>query len=135
LTGREERWIAALAELRGWQLVTGFGFRTSGTDFGFPLDNGYLTLIYETGIVATITVLIGYCRAFFLCARRFMQPRLENADAVAIGGLMFLAVFLTNNLVARYLFGIGNPVSLLALFLLVMRSSDFMRLSAAETRP
>jgi hypothetical protein len=46
-------------------------------------------------------------------------------DAVALGGVVFLSFFLTNNIVARYLFGIGNPVSLLALFFLVLHLDEF----------
>lgn len=124
LTGRLHNWDVTVAAIEGWRWFVGYGFRTSAGELGFSVDNGYLTLIYETGIVATAVIVGGYFRAVWHLIRCYREGGSAEKNAMALGGVVFLSFFLTNNIVARYLFGIGNPVSLLALFFLVLHAKE-----------
>lgn len=126
-SGRSIRWdatVAAISHNGVWAF--GSGYRTSGKDLGFSVDNGYLTVAYEMGIFGLL-VIVGQLVWFLgLSMRSYMRSTdlAERRYFMLLGAL--LVVFLVNNFFDRYLFGLGNPFSLLGLFLLLIRRKDLV---------
>lgn len=119
LSGRFDQWSAAARVLSDGTWLVGHGFRSSDTLFAVDqwIDNSYLVILYETGLLSAI--LISW--RFFDVSRRFMRGYFHAASEdqryLYLACSMLMVVFLVNNIVARYLFAIGNPFSLLAFFL------------------
>jgi len=107
-------------------LTKRFGDNEVLRDVDLTIDNGYLTLVYEAGIVVALFVVLKLFWVMFTAFRLYVQSTNREAAALYAALLFTLIVFLTNNVVNRYLFGIGNPFSLLSLFLIVMLRADFI---------
>jgi len=101
------------------------GYRTGGeAQLGFSIDNGYLTLLFEVGLAGTLIIVSLYVRALTIALRECLNNR-DERHYVGLGFSVFLIFVLTNNVVARYLFGMGNPVSILALIAIVASREDY----------
>lgn len=124
LTGRVDNWRTTIAAIDGGRWLVGYGYRTSATDLGFSVDNGYLTLIYETGFVTAAVIFFLYAATVVRLVHSYWKSASKEESTILLVAIAFMAYFLVNNLVARYLLGIGNPVSLLALFFLVHHATD-----------
>ncbi len=115
LTGRTDAWAMAVPELQSWWF-SGAGYRTSADLVGAPIDNGYLTVWLEQGVVPTTVIVTAYITVLLAAVRQFWRnPTTSHGIAVSA----FMIVMLVNNIFARYLFGIGNPGSLFALLFFV----------------
>lgn len=112
-SGRIEVWQQVIHDITSGAWLLGIGYRKTSLDL--IIDNGYLVLLYENGIIASflyIALLFSQIvRAILLGKRNVMRP-------VAWTFAMLSCAFLINNFAARYLLGIGNPYSLLMLLLI-----------------
>jgi hypothetical protein len=124
LSGRIDRWDLALKDLEHSSLLLGNGYRTGNVKLGFSIDNGYLTLVYETGIFVTIFIVLKYLWVTVSFIREYLRSKTARSSAFFFSIIFIMGVFLINNIVARYLFGLGNPFSLLCLFFLVISRKD-----------
>lgn len=124
LSGRIDRWDFALKDLEHGSLLLGNGYRTGSAKLGFSIDNGYLTLVYETGIIVTIFIVLKYLWVTVSFIREYLSSKTVRNSAFFLTIIFIMVIFLTNNIVARYLFGLGNPFSLLCLFFLVISRKD-----------
>jgi hypothetical protein len=136
LTGRVDVWARTLYLMNSNDLwLFGNGLRTSGEDADLPIDNGYLTLVYEAGILVAIAVTLRFVWLTFAVSRWYLRETDPRARRFYAAVLFTLIVFLTNNIVARFLFGIGNPFSILSLVLLVSVPSDFVKYRVSTDIP
>ena len=124
LTGRIDKWNFTLYTLERGSWFLGNGFRSGSADLGFSIDNGYLTLIYEIGLVPALLVMTKYIWFTLSFTLKYLRARTFQETALYLSLVFIMVVFLTNNIVARYLFGLGNPFSLLALFFLLLSRKD-----------
>lgn len=126
LTGRLDAWVDTLDLIsRDQPWLIGSGYRTGGeAQLGFSIDNGYLTLLFEVGLAGTLIIVSLYVRALTIALRECLNNR-DERHYVGLGFSVFLIFVLTNNVVARYLFGMGNPVSILALIAIVASREDY----------
>lgn len=119
LSGRLARWSITMAHISaGLHWLFGSGYDSSRTQLGFSIDNGYLTVLYEAGVLGLAIIaarLISLLRASFRGALR--HPEFGVL-------LMVLVALVLNNVFDRYLFQMGNPFSLLALFVLLLDRRD-----------
>lgn len=118
LSGRTDNWRRLLA---GWlgspqAILAGHGLRSGSEELlGYNIDSGYLTLLYEQGLVSTVLLLAGML-AGLLQLFAGLRRQASLVGAVALGLLIFI---LLESVVARYLLSLGNPVSLLLLYCLI----------------
>ena len=103
LTGRIATWSQALDLMTPEVIAYGTGMRTSDLIVGASIDNGYLVLLFDTGVVYTITVLIALLGSVIVFLRRYFRER----DSASLTAAAILVFHLSNNLVARYLWGLG----------------------------
>ena len=115
VSGRFEIWGTAVSLLRNGAWLTGQGYRTGMKLVGAEIDNGFLTVWFEMGIFGLVVVGLRYARVWTSAIRCFWGATRFNQEALCLAG--FMTIFLVNNVFARYLFGIGNPISVLALLL------------------
>ena len=126
LTGRLDAWVDTLDLIsRDQPWLIGSGYRTGGeAQLGFNIDNGYLTLLFEMGLAATLIIVSLYVRALTIALRECLSNQ-DGRRYLGLGFSVFLIFVLTNNVVARYLFGMGNPVSILAVFAILASREDY----------
>jgi len=115
VSGRFEIWGTAVGLLRNGAWLTGQGYRTGMKLVGAEIDNGFLTVWFEMGIFGLMVVGMRYARVWMSAIRCFWGASRFNAEAICL--VCFMTIFLVNNVFARYLFGIGNPISVLAILL------------------
>lgn len=119
LSGRIPRWETTVATVQSEGLwIFGAGYRTSSEELGFSVDNGYLTILYEAGLVGLLAVLLQLFWLFRSSASYYLRGY-AGVDAVMLTVFALLTTFIVNNGFDRYLFGIGNPFSLLGLLFLL----------------
>lgn len=114
LTGRWSRWKVIMRVFTDGTFFVGRGIRSTDSE---PIDNSYLVILYEIGLIPLVlitwrflSILGEYFRSYFRSTSR------EERDFY-LACCLLLTVFLVNNIVDRYLFSVGNPYSLLALLL------------------
>ncbi len=128
LSGRIVRWDRTIrAIFSGLTWLVGSGYRTSGSELGFSVDNGYLTLWYESGLLG-MTFILG----------QMAWVAIKSASAIRRGAIRdnlpkfmllgFIIALIINNIFDRYLFGLGNPFSLFALGILLINQNDLARI-------
>jgi len=128
LTGRWDRWKVIIGVFTDGTFMVGRGIRTSDET---PIDNGYLVILYEIGLVPLILITWRY----FSVSRRYFRGYFRSTNpeerGLCLAYSLLLAVFLVNNIVARFLFSVGNPYSLVALLIFVTPAHG----SSADTSP
>jgi exopolysaccharide production protein ExoQ len=115
-SGRLEVWRVVITMLQHDAWLTGTGYRAGSKLVGIEIDNGFLTVWLEMGLLGIVAILARYVFLAVSSARRYLASEPAAAPA-ALCVCIFMIVFLTNNVFARYLFGMGNPASLFALVL------------------
>jgi hypothetical protein len=131
-TGRTKNWSTLAEVLPKTFWLAGNGYRTTDEDFGFPIDNGYLSSVYELGLVSTTVLALKYLLVLIsisiVCATR------NSASGNCLPAVAFtLVIFLSNAFVHRVFFGYGDQTSLWVLFIIVSTRQDV--LDAIQTRP
>lgn len=134
-TGRIDTWRTTVRQvLSDGTWMVGRGVRSSdGLSEGNWIDNGYLVVLYETGIIS-LCLIVG---RFLGILRRFVSSYLKSTSKVQQGLSMIcvvlIVVFLTNDIFARYLFSVGNPYSILTLLLFATPTSRLCSCSVSQT--
>jgi O-antigen ligase len=118
LSGRTGIWDVAFRILRAHnRWLFGFGYRAGDRMVG-TIDNGYIQLLFESGMIAGSMILGSMLRVFFLLWR-VSRPTENNAWTryyMMLWSLMI--VYFLNNISTRYLFSFGSPFSLCILCLM-----------------
>jgi O-antigen ligase len=120
LTGRIAVWRSVLDVLKDGSWLGGNGLRSTDQiayDIN-TVDNGYLVLLYEAGVIPAIGICLLYFTHTGRVVRNYLHSRDEGDSRALIGLVLVTVAFFTNNLTARYLFGMGNPYSLMMLVFL-----------------
>ncbi|WP_191300847.1 hypothetical protein [Deinococcus indicus] len=120
LSGRGQIWESLGAELGHGAWVAGVGYRVTADSIA--IDNSYLVLAYEMGIVPTVLIVGKFLLLLALAAIAYARA---PASARGLYGVIvaLIVAHLINNYAARYLIAVGNPFSLMMLFILVMPAS------------
>jgi O-antigen ligase len=121
-TGRTELWSMGINVLSNdWtRLFFGYGLRTSEANvIGFSLENSYLTLLFEVGIINTCAFLIIVIVAIVLMLRK-SKDHDERGIGPYFSVAMLIFFLLIQSFFNRYLLSIGNFYS--AFFLLLLFS-------------
>ena len=116
LTGRVDRWAAVGHLLANGTIVLGRGFRSSDYEFQ-AVDNSYLVILYDLGVVALIVIATRFVFILARFIRSYLRSDEPARSAFWLTCCLVMIVLMVNSTVARYLFGLGNPFSLLALFI------------------
>jgi O-antigen ligase len=121
-TGRFDKWNATLNLLSDGSWMFGRGIRASDSQEQL-IDNSYLVMLYEIGLVPLLLI----TWRFLSISKRFVGCYFQSTERAQqifyLSSSMLMAVFLVNNVVARFLFSIGNAYSLAALLLFLTPSS------------
>jgi hypothetical protein len=132
LTGRWDTWQWVMSQYTAADFWLGVGPRKSIILAG-DIDNGYIVLLLENGLFAG-SIIIG---RFFVVTAGYMWKAFKVRDEMEFrisAAMAFITIsFLTNNLVARYLFGIGNPFCLFSMVIFAL-GPDFLKLALDHYR-
>ncbi|SIS92742.1 hypothetical protein [Phaeovulum vinaykumarii] len=115
-SGRTDLWLQGLAVIGNRDFLPamfGSGLRSTDTDaVGFLTENAYITVLIENGLLAgglALVVLVLSLGLYLLRSRR--------GDLHDLLIAMLLCFVLIESTLNRYIFGIGNPLSLYYLFI------------------
>ncbi len=120
-SGRTTIWITAINRLSGLQWLFGRGYRQ-----GYVIDSGYVTILYDNGLVGGSVILGSMLRVFFLLwgdTKTMQSPGWWRYHVVLWSMMM---IYFINNVTTRYLFSFGNQFSLLVIFLIVCRKDELL---------
>jgi hypothetical protein len=118
MSGRTDIWKIAFRLLRKQERwLFGFGYRAGDRMVG-TIDNGYVQLLFESGLIAGGLIFGSMVRVFLLLWKP-STPSENNAWTRFYMVLWCLmVVYFFNNISTRYLFSFGSPFSLCVLFLM-----------------
>ena len=126
LSGRTGIWNVAFRLLRvhdRW--LFGFGYRAGDRMVG-TIDNGYIQLLFESGLIAGLLIFGSMLRVFYLL---WHASRLRENNAWTRYYMMMwclMIVYFLNNISARYLFSFGSPFSLCVLCLMAASRHEWI---------
>jgi O-antigen ligase len=118
LSGRTGIWNLAFGILRSHnRWLFGFGYRAGDRLVG-TIDNGYVQLLFESGLIAGLMILSSMLRVFLLLWR--VSRPIENNAWTRYYMMLWclMVVYFLNNISTRYLFSFGSPFSLCVLCLM-----------------
>jgi O-antigen ligase len=126
LSGRTSIWQLAFHVLSAHdRWLFGFGYRTGDRMVG-TIDNGYVQLLFESGLIAGGMIFGSMLRVFFTLWKA-SAPRANTAWTRYYMMLWCLMiVYFLNNISARYLFSFGSPFSLCVFFLMAASHRDLV---------
>jgi hypothetical protein len=126
LSGRTDIWQIAFRILRTHnRWLFGFGYRAGDRMVG-TIDNGYIQLLFESGLIAGSLIFGSMLRVFHLLWHA-SRPRENNAWTRYYMMLWCLMiVYFLNNISARYLFSFGSPFSLCVLCLMAASRQELI---------
>jgi O-antigen ligase len=132
LSGRTGIWNLAFSILRAHnRWLFGFGYRAGDRLVG-TIDNGYVQLLFESGLIAGLMILGSMLRVFLLLWRA-SRPIENNAWTRYYMMLWCLMiVYFLNNISTRYLFSFGSPFSLCVLCLMAASRRELIGGGARE---
>jgi hypothetical protein len=118
LSGRTGIWHIAFRLLEARERwLFGFGYRTGDLLVG-TIDNGYVQLLFESGLIAGGLIFGSMLRVFFLLWKA-STCRVNNAwNRYYLMLWCLMIVYFLNNISTRYLFSFGSSFSVLVLFLM-----------------
>lgn len=122
-SGRTELWQKGIALFASSlpQSVFGGGLRWSTADvIGFSVESSYITIFLDSGILAGGFLIISILFSLFRSASWALRRRNSRLQDVTITTLILFSMF--QGLFNRYLFAIGNPFSLIMLFIFTYAS-------------
>jgi O-antigen ligase len=90
------------------------------------IDNGYVQLLFESGLIAGLMILGSMLRVFFLLwkASRFRENNPWTRYYIMLWSMMI--VYFLNNVSTRYLFSFGSPFSLCVLCLMAASRQELV---------
>jgi O-antigen ligase len=113
ILGTHDRWLF------------GFGYRAGDRMVG-TIDNGYVQLLFESGLIAGAMIFGSMLRVFFLLWKA-SRPRENNAWTRYYMMLWcMMIVYFFNNVSTRYLFSFGSPFSLCILCLMAASRQELV---------
>jgi O-antigen ligase len=126
MSGRTGIWEIAFHLLRNQnRWFFGFGYRAGDRMVG-TIDNGYVQLVFESGLIAGGLIFGSMLRVFFLLWKA-STPRENNAWTRFYTVLWCLMiVYFFNNISTRYLFSFGSPFSLCVLFMMAASREELV---------
>jgi O-antigen ligase len=126
LSGRTSIWDVAFRVLRTHnRWLFGFGYRAGDRMVG-TIDNGYVQLLFESGLIAGSLIFGSMLRVFYLLWRA-SHPRENNAWTRYYMMLWCLMiVYFLNNVSTRYLFSFGSPFSLCVLCMMAASRQELV---------
>ncbi|MHB1945329.1 MAG: O-antigen ligase family protein [Metallibacterium sp.] len=129
-SGRLQNWQIALNHIAsGISWFTGHGYRTSFNNLGLLIDNGYLVVWYELGLMGLLFIIfqiIWLMRILIkFSAINGLSYSVKNLHLALIAIVIAYAI---NNIFDRYLLSVGNPFSLFCLFLILLSKNDLIKL-------
>lgn len=129
-SGRLSNWWIALNHIvSGISWFTGHGYRTSFNNLGLLIDNGYLVVWYELGLMGLLFMIFQIIWLIRTLVKLSAKPGLsDSSKKLNFAIIAIVLTFAINNIFDRYLFGIGNPFSLFGLFLILLSKNDLMKL-------
>ena len=126
LSGRTSVWQIAFRLLRArnrW--LFGFGYRAGDHMVG-TIDNGYIQLVFESGLIAGGLIFGSMLRVFFVLWKA-SSCRVNNAwNRYYLMLWCLMIVYFLNNISNRYLFSFGSPFSLCVLFLMAASRRELL---------
>jgi hypothetical protein len=138
LSGRLDRWKEAASVFTDGTFLIGRGIRYTDLSEATIIDNSYLVILYEVGLVPLILIMW----RFLSIARRFVwnyfHSRTESQRHFYLACSLLMVTLLVTNIVDRYLFGVGNPYSLVAFMMFAAPTSEvehFLATPDFDTRP
>ena len=126
LSGRTSIWQIAFRILGAHdRWLFGFGYRAGDRMVG-TIDNGYVQLLFESGLIAG-GMIFGSLLRVFIMLWRASRDRINNAWTRYYMMLWCLmVVYFLNNISTRYLFSFGSPFSLCMLFLMAASQRELV---------
>jgi O-antigen ligase len=122
-TGRFDKWQETINTLKDGTWRLGHGIRSSDSITQL-IDNSYMVNLYEIGVLPLILI----CWRFGGTLWRFMKGYAIAADSrqaqMFLACCFLMGTFLLSNFVARYLFAMGNPYSLVAMLFFVAPTAE-----------
>ena len=90
------------------------------------IDNGYVQLLFESGLIAGLMILGSMLRVFFLLwkASRLRENNAWTRYYMMLWSMMI--VYFLNNVSTRYLFSFGSPFSLCVLCLMAASRQELV---------
>jgi O-antigen ligase len=90
------------------------------------IDNGYVQLLFESGLIAGLMILGSMLRVFFLLwkASRLRENNAWTRFYMMLWSMMI--VYFLNNVSTRYLFSFGSPFSLCVLCLMAASRQELV---------
>jgi O-antigen ligase len=136
LTGRTERWEIVLGVFADGTWLTGRGLRFTEVA-NREIDNSYLVILYELGLVPALLITWRFVRILVYFGSAYLTATDDKQKQINFAVFLLITASLVNNIVDRYLFGVGNPYSLIGLlfFAAHLPSSTRYWLSPARIRP
>jgi len=144
-SGRFNNWNTALRVLSDGTWLLGHGVRSSDLmPEGSYIDNSYLVALYEIGFVALCLIAWRFLHLLRRFSTGYLQATNDVQRRLSLACMLLLACCMVNNIVARYLFSVGNPYSLVVLMLFATptrvivsgpnrpQSADFRGIGALE---
>lgn len=120
-TGRTYAWQDIINQIIAdpFMFLSGVGYRNSSITYDQPIDNGYLVVAYENGVITFLLFI-------FIVLKKMVSLASKRSTTLNVNNVLLwlIIAFLINNIVARYLLAIGNPFSLFILFLLFMNVNE-----------
>ncbi len=121
-TGRFDVWKRTMDQLSGGNWLLGMGMRSS--DSIYPMiDNSYLVILYDLGFLPLVLIIWRFLSVLWKYSKSYLSATDETHRKFRFLCCLLIVMLLAINLVERFLFGIGNPYSLLALFLFAAPAS------------
>jgi hypothetical protein len=120
-SGRTTLWVVAIRRLTGLQWLFGMGYRQ-----GFLIDSGYVTILFDSGLVGGSVILGSILRVFYWLWTS--TTRIDSAGWWRYHIVLWnmIIIYLVNNFTTRYLFSFGNQFSLLVIFMMVCQKGELL---------
>ena len=122
-SGRLNKWNATLQVFSDGTWLLGHGIRTSDSMEDQLIDNSFLVILYEIGMLPLILITLRFLSISSKFVSGYFRVKEEQERYLCLSCSLLMVVLLVNSVVARLLFGVGNPYSLLALFLFAAPAS------------
>lgn len=136
-SGRLDRWQQVLRIFSDGTFLMGKGIRYTDRSEADAIDNSYLVILYEIGLVSLILIAWRYSNILWRFLRGYFHAIDQSRRLFCLACSLLLVVLLVSSLAERYLFGVGNPYSLFAFLLFAAPTSHvdrWLRLSTTDLR-
>jgi O-antigen ligase len=124
MSGRTKIWTSFLPVLLENLTLFGHGYRTTGEDVAGAVDNGYLTNTYELGVIPVCLIVGCYLFNLVRVIRLLFRDGTRGKSCLLTYACLIFLI-LASSVIGRGLFSYGDPLSIVALCLLVSADFDY----------